>query len=89
MIPDIKERAVKALDDKDLSVSSASLHLLYDLILVSMSLSAMFLYYYQVHTVSLVLHNSSQLLPNFPLCLYQAWKRGKTFSIEAIEDIFL
>jgi hypothetical protein len=23
------------------------------------------------------------------LCLYQAWKRGKTFSIEAIEDIFL
>lgn len=35
MIPDVLERATNALKDNDLSVSSASLNLLHDLVLVS------------------------------------------------------
>ncbi|KAK3754940.1 hypothetical protein QZH41_019358 [Actinostola sp. cb2023] len=34
LVPDINQRAIKALNDYDFSVSAASLHLLYDLIMV-------------------------------------------------------
>lgn len=40
LVPDISQRAIKALNDSDFSVSSAALHVLHDLILVGYTLYA-------------------------------------------------
>lgn len=39
LVPDVKERAIKALNDRDFSVSIAALHILYDMVVVGLQLT--------------------------------------------------